>query len=265
LRRTAPKLPGSMQQEFLALLHPKSLAIMAGTLVIWAGSHAIGAGEAIDLVLLGVGVYFLGMAVFDVAENLGDFLILASSAVDENDLDEAASHLAKAISIMGVAAFVALLAKVARSRVGRKKGSKGGGSGGGEGGGGSGKGGGAEIPKTKPNSSPKDPSNAADFARYKNELRAAMEKPHVEDPVLAQYMDELYRPNAQIGSGSTAAAVRHELATGGTVGGRTHSQKAKDMTTALQRWLKNNPKASPGDRAAAENVIQDMSNALNGN
>jgi hypothetical protein len=107
--------------------------------------------------------------------------------------------------------------------------------------------------------------NAADFARYKDQLRAAMSRPHVTDSTLARYMDELYRPDALIGSGSTAAAVRHELATGGTVGGRTHSRKARDMIIALQRWLKSNPQASLGDRAAAENVIQDMVNALDGN
>ena len=108
-------------------------------------------------------------------------------------------------------------------------------------------------------------NNAAAFARYKDELRAAMSMPQVTNMELAQLLEKLYRPNAKLGSGSTAAAVRHELATGETVGGRTHSTKASEMITALQRWLKNNPSASPGDRAAAENVIQDMTNALNGN
>jgi hypothetical protein len=37
------------------------------------------------------------------------------------------------------------------------------------------------------------------------------------------------------------------------------------MITALQRWLKNNPTAPSGDRAAAENVIRNMLNAINGN
>jgi hypothetical protein len=107
--------------------------------------------------------------------------------------------------------------------------------------------------------------NAANFARYKDELRAAMSKPYARDPDLVGYLDELYRPGAQVGSGSTAAAVRHELATGAAVGGRTHSQKARDMIVALQRWLKKNPNCSLGDRAAAENVIRDMQNALDGN
>ena len=119
LRRTAPKLPGSMRHEFEALLSPTSLAIMAGTLVVWAASHAFGVGEVVDVVLLVAGVFFLGMAVFDVAGELGDFLVVTSTAADEKDLDEAASHLARAIAIMGVAAFIALLAKVARGRGGK--------------------------------------------------------------------------------------------------------------------------------------------------
>ncbi|MDQ3256024.1 MAG: hypothetical protein M3R15_19355 [Acidobacteriota bacterium] len=119
LRRTAPKLPGSMRHEFEALLSPTSLAIIAGTLVVWAGSHAFGVGEIVDIVLLVGGIFFLGLAVFDVAGELGDFLVVTSTAADEKDLDEAASHLARAIAIMGVAAFIALLAKVARGRGGK--------------------------------------------------------------------------------------------------------------------------------------------------
>ena len=124
LRRTGPKLPGSMQREFGALLSPASLEILAGTLVVWAGSHAFGVGEVVDIVLLAGGVLCLGLAVFDVAGELGDFLVVTSTATDEKDLDEAASHLAVAIAILGVAAFIALLAKVARVRSGRGGGSE---------------------------------------------------------------------------------------------------------------------------------------------
>jgi len=70
-------------------------------------------------VLLVGGVFFLGLAAFDVAGELGDFLVVTSTAADEEDLDQAASHLARAIAIMGVAAFIALLAKVARGRGGK--------------------------------------------------------------------------------------------------------------------------------------------------
>jgi RHS repeat-associated protein len=107
-------------------------------------------------------------------------------------------------------------------------------------------------------------ANIAAHEAYKDGLRAAMSKPAVSDPALARLIDPLYRPNATVGSGSTAAAIRQELATGQPVGGAFHSQKAADSIRSLERWLSNNPAARPGDRAAAENVIRDMSNALGG-
>ncbi len=106
--------------------------------------------------------------------------------------------------------------------------------------------------------------NAADFEKLKDALRAQMSKPHATDPYLKHLLDDLYRPGAKVGSGSTAEAVRAELATGQQVGGRFHSQKAEDAIRALGGWLRNNPTASASDRAAAENVIRDLRNALEG-
>ncbi len=100
--------------------------------------------------------------------------------------------------------------------------------------------------------------------RYKDELRQQMEKPTVEDAELKNIIDDLYRPNAKVGSGSTADAVRYELSTGEKVGGRGHIQKAEQYSESLQRWLNKNPSASPGDRAAAENVLRDLQRALRG-
>jgi len=105
-------------------------------------------------------------------------------------------------------------------------------------------------------------ANRATHEAYKNYLRQAMQKPLVKDASLQKLFNNLYRDNARIGSGSTAAAIRHELSTGGIVGGRTHIQKGVDYVKALDRWLRNNPNASPGDRAAAENVIADIIDAL---
>lgn len=119
LRRTAPKLPVRMRHEFEALLSLTNSAIMVDTLVVWAASHAFGVGEVIDVVLLVGGIFFLGMAVFDVAGELSDFLTITSTAADERDLDEAASYLARAIAVIGIAAFIALLAKLARGSAGK--------------------------------------------------------------------------------------------------------------------------------------------------
>jgi hypothetical protein len=110
-----------------------------------------------------------------------------------------------------------------------------------------------------------DAANVAKHAKYKDALRRAMGKPATKDPKLSKVMDSLWRDNATVGNGSTAAAVRHELATGQPVHGLFHSQKAADKLRELERWLRNNPEATPGDRAAAENVIKDLKDALAGN
>ncbi len=114
---------------------------------------------------------------------------------------------------------------------------------------------------------PRQPSAAdrAEFERYQQAMRERMAKPTTTDPALSHAMDEMYRDGASVGSGSTAAAVRLERATGGTVGGRMHTQKAEGYVKFLERWLQRNSAASPGDRAAAENVLRDLRDALAGN
>jgi len=107
--------------------------------------------------------------------------------------------------------------------------------------------------------------NIASYEVYKDGLRAQMSRPVVSDARLSSLFDDLYRPNALVGSGSTAAAVRTELLTGTTVGGKLHSQKAENSIRSLEKWLQINPNARSGDRAAAENVIRDTQSALRGN
>ena len=114
---------------------------------------------------------------------------------------------------------------------------------------------------TKPRA-PSGASNRALHELQKTQLRRQMSKPHVTDSNLAGIVDDIYRPGAKVGSGSTGDAIRHELATGESVGGAFHSQKGEDSIRALEKWLKNNPTASPGDKAAAENIILDLKEAL---
>ena len=84
--------------------------------------------------------------------------------------------------------------------------------------------GGSPVP-TAPTRQP-PAANRAEFQRYTNGLRRDMGRPATADPKLSDIMDEMYRPNAKVGSGSTADAVRAEKATGQPTGGRWHSQKA---------------------------------------
>jgi len=120
LKRTAPKLPGEMRHQFEALLTPASL-IMAGTLAVWAGAQFFGVGEIADIVLLLAGVYFLGSAIFAVAEDFYDFVSITVGAESEADLDSAAAHLARVIAVIGVTAFLALLFKLRMKKGGGRR------------------------------------------------------------------------------------------------------------------------------------------------
>ncbi|WP_156962168.1 VENN motif pre-toxin domain-containing protein [Candidatus Paracaedibacter symbiosus] len=110
--------------------------------------------------------------------------------------------------------------------------------------------------------------NVATHERYKTELRKEMERPYANDAELDNLLKKLHRDTATVGSGSTAAAVRSERATGLPIGGKSHTQKAKEGVVALGKWLgkkenslpENRP--LPGDRAAAENVIKDLLDSL---
>ncbi len=54
-------------------------------------------------------------------------------------------------------------------------------------------------------------------------------------------VENLYRPGARIGNGSTAAAIRYELATGNKVEGKYHVRKGLEQMNALKQWIDSNP------------------------
>jgi hypothetical protein len=93
-------------------------------------------------------------------------------------------------------------------------------------------------------------------------------KPSITDPKLNNIVEDLYKgtkvPN-RIGTGSTADAIRNELKTGQPTYGRFHSQKGREYVRALEKWLCNNPNASAADRAAAQQMLDDLRAALGGN
>jgi hypothetical protein len=92
-------------------------------------------------------------------------------------------------------------------------------------------------------------------------------KPTVSERKLQNLISDLYKGEGaagQIGTGSTADAIRNELATGLPTKGRFHSTKGRQYVTALERWLTNNPSASAADRTAARQVLDDLRLALGG-
>jgi RHS repeat-associated protein len=88
-------------------------------------------------------------------------------------------------------------------------------------------------------------------------------RPAVSNSQLRTILSELYRPGASVGpTGSTADAIRHELATGELVGGRSHIQKGQDYVRGLANWIGRNPGAAATDLSAATEVMNDLIDAL---
>jgi len=108
LKRSKKYFGPALQHQIDALLTPENLAILVGTLIIWAASHFIGVGEIIDVALLLVGAAMLGPAIVDVAENLLKFG-KCLDARDEGDLETAAKAFADAVTQGGITTVMALL------------------------------------------------------------------------------------------------------------------------------------------------------------
>jgi RHS repeat-associated protein len=83
------------------------------------------------------------------------------------------------------------------------------------------------------------------------------------DSKLRNIINYLYRPNARIGSGSTADVIRHELTTGELLSKSGHFQKGVESREALSRLL-DSARLSPGDRQIAEGLLLDLQKALSG-
>ncbi|WP_218082355.1 hypothetical protein [Anthocerotibacter panamensis] len=109
LQHTLPLLPAEVRTKVEALLSPEALATIAAVAGLWAASHAVGVGEIIDLVLLGLGALALGAEAFTVGQDIGGFVSTALQAQEEQDLDRAAEHLARAVATVGVDTVLALL------------------------------------------------------------------------------------------------------------------------------------------------------------
>ncbi len=67
----------------------------------------------------------------------------------------------------------------------------------------------------------------------------------------------------QIGTGSTADAIRNEIRTGQPTSGVWHGlYKGPEGISALNNWLRKNPSASSTDRSIANNLLRDLTDAM---
>ncbi len=85
----------------------------------------------------------------------------------------------------------------------------------------------------------------------------------VKNDTLKNTINEIYRPNAIIGDGGLADAIRHELKTGNLVKGKSHIQKGKERIKNLENILKNQ-NLNNSDKKIAQNLLEDLKDALEG-
>jgi hypothetical protein len=89
--------------------------------------------------------------------------------------------------------------------------------------------------------------------------------PKVSNPRLVNIVIDLYKGALKanpIGTGSTADAVRNEVATGMRTRGIFHSDKASQYISALTKWLAENGDATSHDRMVATTLLEDLKAAL---
>jgi hypothetical protein len=106
-----PKLPQEIRQEVAALLSVESMAIVAGSVLVLAGAQAVGVGLIFDVVLLGLSIALIGAEAIKAARSFQRFYSLALIAQTESDFSKAGEEFAKAVSMLGVNAVIALLAR----------------------------------------------------------------------------------------------------------------------------------------------------------
>jgi hypothetical protein len=99
-------------------------------------------------------------------------------------------------------------------------------------------------------------------------LAGVLTKPTVGDRKLQNLVDNFYKHvgnPARHGDGTTADAIRYELATGKDINGSAHVIKGRETIRGLRNWLRRNPDAPQEDRDVAQAIIDDLLAALGGN
>lgn len=101
--------------------------------------------------------------------------------------------------------------------------------------------------------------------KAKTEIRwSSISRPEVSNERLQKAVEQLYRNGGKIGNGSTADAIRKELAFNESTGGKWHKQKGEDQIKNLKNII-NDEDLSQSDLNAARRMMTDLDNALKGN
>jgi hypothetical protein len=109
IEKTIDKLPSGVGEQLRTLLDVRALAVATGIVIVWAGLHFVGIGEVADVILLVTAFATLGAVAWQAGKELVAFAVDVKTATTDADLDDAAAHLAKAVSMIGVQAVLMLL------------------------------------------------------------------------------------------------------------------------------------------------------------
>jgi hypothetical protein len=118
--RSLAALPEAMTQEARNLLTPENIAVMAAMTAAWVGTQGVPVvGQAVDAALLALGVTLLVAQTGELVDALWAYVNRAIAARSKTDLDEAARHLARALSMAGINVVAFILTKKAVSKAPR--------------------------------------------------------------------------------------------------------------------------------------------------
>ncbi len=118
---SSPDLSAEIKRALNELLSPENLAIAGGVLAAWVASHFFGVGEVVDVVLIGVAYFSLGMQAVQGLAELAEFGYDVVAARTDRDLRRAASKLVRAFALLGAEAALALLTRRAQLKLQRGK------------------------------------------------------------------------------------------------------------------------------------------------
>jgi hypothetical protein len=116
--RALGKLPGETMKEVRVMLTPESLALLGTMTTAWLGTQGVPVlGQTVDAALLTLGVVMAAAQTAAVKDSLWNYVQSATGARDEAGLDTAATHLARAVAVVGVSVVTFLLVKKAPGQV----------------------------------------------------------------------------------------------------------------------------------------------------
>jgi RHS repeat-associated protein len=113
-------IPGDIKEKAGELVSAESLKTLAALTLYWAVSQATPPSAVVaDVVMTAIALKWAGTEAIDVSINIGKYAYYAVRAKNDEDLDRAARHLAKAVAAIVVDGGAALVAKGAHKAGGK--------------------------------------------------------------------------------------------------------------------------------------------------